>query len=195
MQLILGLGNPGAEYEGTRHNVGFELLDLLATRLGRPFIQRGRSLVARGEVGGRPFVLAKPTTFMNRSGRAARDLVQELAADPAAEAAGPLQLLVLCDDFHLPLGKMRCRLKGSSGGQNGLASVIEMLPDHPVPRLRLGIGEPSRMPTEVFVLKPFKRAERPLVDEMLQRATNHLEDWLGDGDLEALMNKANVPPA
>lgn len=186
MQLILGLGNPGAEYVGTRHNVGFDVADAVAERLGRSFLQRGRALVARGEVGERPFVIAKPTTFMNRSGRAARDLLEELD--------GPVQMLVLCDDFHLPLGRLRCRRQGSSGGQNGLASILEMVPEgQEVPRLRLGIGEPGRMPAEVFVLKPFKRAEEEPAADMVSRAADHIIDWLGDGDLDGLLNRANAP--
>lgn len=186
MQLILGLGNPGAEYEKTRHNVGFDVLDVVAERLGRSFLQRGRALVARGEVGERPYVLAKPTTYMNRSGRAARDLLGDLE--------GSVQMLVLCDDFHLPLGRLRCRRQGSSGGQNGLASILEMVPEgQQVPRLRLGIGEPGRMPAEDFVLKPFKRSEQAAAEDMLQRAADLVIDWLGDGDLDRLLNRANAP--
>jgi PTH1 family peptidyl-tRNA hydrolase len=186
VQLILGLGNLGAEYEKTRHNVGFDVLDVVAERLGRSFLQRGRALVARGEVEDRPYLLAKPTTFMNRSGRAARDLLADLE--------GPAQLLVLCDDFHLPLGQLRCRRKGSSGGQNGLASILEMVPEgQEVPRLRLGIGDPGRKPAEVFVLERFKRSEQQPADDMVLRAADHVIDWLGDGDLERLVNRANAP--
>ena len=186
MQLILGLGNPGAEYENTRHNVGFAVLDIMAERLGCSFFQRGRALAARGEVEGRPFLLAKPTTFMNRSGRAARDLL--------ADFEGPVELLVLCDDFHLSLGQLRCRRQGSSGGQNGLASVLEMVPDgQSVGRLRLGIGDPGRKPAEDYVLERFKRSEEDLAADMQVRAAHHVIDWLGDGDLDRLVNRANAP--
>ena len=189
-RLVLGLGNPGAEYDGTRHNVGFDVLDRLAARHGRPFLQRGRALVARltlpaRDPGGDETValLAKPTTFMNRSGRAARDLLAELD--------GPVDLLVLCDDFHLPLGRLRCRAKGSSGGQKGLASIIELVPGREIPRLRLGIGEPGRVPAERFVLMPFKRGEQDAVDEMLERAAVAVDDWFAHGDLDRLMRETN----
>jgi len=188
MQLILGLGNPGAEYESTRHNVGFAVLDIMGERLGCSFFQRGRALVTRGEVDGRPFLLAKPTTFMNRSGRAARDLLADL------EDEDPVQLLVLCDDFHLPLGQLRCRRQGSSGGQNGLASVLEMVPDgQQVARLRLGVGDPGRKPAEDYVLERFRRSEEEQAADMQIRAADHVIDWLGDGDLDRLVNRANAP--
>jgi PTH1 family peptidyl-tRNA hydrolase len=186
-RLVLGLGNPGAEYERTRHNVGFDTLDRVAGLWQRSFLQRGRALVARGEAGGVPYVLAKPTTFMNRSGRAARDLLADLD--------GEVQLLVVCDDFHLPLGKLRCRRSGSAGGQNGLASVLSHCGEQEVPRLRLGIGDPGRAPAEQFVLRRFKSGEQAAVDEMLDRAAQHLSDWLEHGDLDRLMNAANAAPA
>lgn len=202
----MGLGNPGAEYDGTRHNVGFEVLDRVAERLGRPFLTRGRALVARavlprpgasgaaaspacsesgddGEQGEVAVLLAKPTTYMNRSGRAARDLLSELD--------GPVELLVICDDFHLPLGKLRCRRKGSAGGQNGLSSIIELTGGGDVPRLRVGIGDPGRAPAEEFVLRPFKRGEREAVADMLDRAAMAVDDWLRHGDFDRLMREAN----
>ena len=183
LKIVLGLGNPGPEYDGTRHNVGYAVLDLMAEEMGRSFLQRGRALVARGERQGAPYLLAKPTTYMNRSGRAARDLI--------ADADGPVELIVLCDDFHLPLGRLRCRRKGSSGGQKGLASVQECVPGRDIPRLRLGIGDPGRQPAEDFVLKRFKRGEEQEVQDMLRRAAEHLMDWIVDGDLDRLLNRAN----
>lgn len=187
-RLVLGLGNPGDEYDSTRHNVGWAVLDRLADGLSLSFSARARALVARGSVSAADgqavhVLLAKPTTFMNRSGRAAKDLL--------AEIPGPVDLLVVCDDFHLPLGRMRARARGSAGGQNGLASVIEALLGQDVPRLRLGIGDPGRMPAEEFVLKPFKRAELPEVDELLSQASAHLRAWLGHGDLGRLQRDAN----
>jgi len=188
-RLVLGLGNPGSEYEGTRHNVGFELVDRVARALGVGFHAQGRSLVASTAVvrdGGESVavLLAKPTTYMNNSGRAARDL--------AAEVEGRLDVLVACDDFHLPLGRMRARAKGSAGGQNGLASVIEHLAGQDVARLRLGIGDPGRAPAEEFVLRPFKRAEEADVADMLDRAAAHLADWLVDGSMERLQQAVNA---
>ncbi len=187
LQLVLGLGNPGREYEGTRHNVGFAVLDRLAARLQRPFVKEGRALVARGAAAAGPFALAKPQTYMNLSGRALADVLGR-----APET--PVEVLVVCDDFHLPLGRLRCRRKGSSGGQKGLQSVGDALPGRDVARLRLGIGDPGRIPAEDFVLLPFRRAEVALVDEMLDAASRHVEDWLAHGDLDRLMNAANAQP-
>jgi len=199
-RIVLGLGNPGAEYDGTRHNVGFDVLDRVAERFGRPFLTRGRALVARATVSppcapetpGSPagddvdVLLAKPTTYMNRSGRAARDLLAELE--------GPSEMLVLCDDFHLPLGKLRCRRKGSAGGQKGLSSIIELTGGGDVPRLRIGIGDPGRAPAEEFVLRPFKRGEQGTVVEMLDRAAHLVTEWLSHGDFDRLMREANANP-
>ena len=187
-RLVLGLGNPGPEYDGTRHNVGWAALDRLADGLGWSFGSRGRALVARGEVPGADAervvaLLAKPTTYMNRSGRAARDLLAELD--------GPVDLLVVCDDFHLPLGRLRARAKGSAGGQNGLASVIEAMGERDVPRLRLGIGDPGRAPAEEYVLRRFKRAEESEVELMLDRAAECLRGWLAHGDVNRLQQAAN----
>ena len=97
--------------------------------------------------------------------------------------------------FHLPLGRLRCRRKGSSGGQLGLQSILDLVPGREIPRLRLGIGEPGRKPAEVFVLERFKKAEEKEVAEMLDRAANHVEDWLADGDLDRLLDRANAPTA
>lgn len=184
-RLVLGLGNPGPEYEGTRHNVGFRVVDALASAAGRPWLLRGRSLVARGERGEGAFLLAKPQTFMNLSGRAARDLL----ADQGDDAP----LIVVCDDFHLPLGRLRCRSGGSDGGQKGLASVIAALCDRDVPRLRLGIGDPGRQPAEDYVLQRFGRGEQAAADEMIGRAVEALDAWLAHGDLDRLMNAVNGP--
>ncbi|MHC4845398.1 MAG: aminoacyl-tRNA hydrolase [Planctomycetota bacterium] len=186
-RLVLGLGNPGAQYDGTRHNVGFEVVERLAARVGAGgFLQRGRSLVARGEVGGVPCLLAKPQTYMNRSGQAARELLSDLD--------GPADLLVVCDDFHLPLGRLRCRRTGSDGGQLGLASVIGALAPDEVPRLRLGIGDPGRVPAEDYVLQPFGHGERREVEDMVDRAAACLEAWLAHGDLPQLIAAANAGP-
>jgi PTH1 family peptidyl-tRNA hydrolase len=196
-RLVLGLGNPGAEYDGTRHNVGFDVLDRVAERLGRPFLTKGRALVAstrlpqgardpsstEGGAGEVQILLAKPTTFMNRSGRAARDLLDE--------QDGPVEVLVICDDFNLPLGKLRCRRKGSAGGQKGLASIIELTGGGDLPRLRVGIGDPGRVPVVEYVLRPFKRGEQATVDEMLDRAAVAVSDWLSHGDFDRLMRDAN----
>lgn len=186
--MVLGLGNPGPEYEDTRHNVGWAVLDRLAGALGCSFASRGRALVARSEVRAPDdepvaVMLAKPITYMNRSGRAARDLLTDLD--------GRVDLLVVCDDFHLPLGRLRARSKGSSGGQNGLADVIAMVPDRDIARFRIGIGEPGRAPAEEFVLRPFKRGEAKEVEDMLERSADCVRGWLEHGDMQRLQRDAN----
>lgn len=182
---MLGLGNPGPEYDGTRHNVGFAVVDRLAARLGLDFRRAGRAECARRqEEGGPRWLLAKPNTYMNLSGRAATQLL--------ADCQTPPQLLVVCDDLHLDLGRLRCRLKGSAGGQNGLASILQALGTQEVPRLRLGIGDPGGMPWEDYVLRRFKPAEREEVERMTERAADVVQDWLGHGDWSRLVAAANA---
>ncbi len=184
-RVVVALGNPGSEYDGTRHNVGFRVADRLAGLRGRSFHAKGRALRSRvsSDDAEREVWLLQPTTYMNRSGRAVRDVEDECGAWP--------ELLVVCDDFNLPLGKLRCRGQGSAGGQKGLASILDVADGRPVPRLRMGIGDPGRAPAEEFVLRPFKRAEQADVDDMVERAALAIDAWLDDGDLEALIRRAN----
>jgi PTH1 family peptidyl-tRNA hydrolase len=189
-RLVVGLGNPGPEYADTRHNLGFRVVERLAEGLAAPWSRKGRSLVARAEIGAAQgpalAVLARPQTFMNLSGRAARELLEALGPEAA--------WLVVSDDFHLPLGRLRCRASGSDGGHNGLASVIEALPGRDVPRLRMGIGEPPPgCPSEDYVLQPFKRGERAEVQAMVERTAELVREWLGHGDLTRLINATNAP--
>jgi len=141
MVCIIGLGNPEKRYEGTRHNLGFEVLDCLAERLRTPFKEgKGEYLLASGEVGDVSVGLVKPLTFMNESGVAVADVAERFEV--------PLdQLIVVCDDFQLPLGHLRVRQKGSDGGHNGLYSIIYHLQSDLFPRIRCGIASPS-MPKE-----------------------------------------------
>ncbi|MGQ0552609.1 MAG: aminoacyl-tRNA hydrolase [Planctomycetota bacterium] len=184
-RLVLGLGNPGREYDGTRHNVGFEVTDRLAQRLALSFRRSGRALLAQVPGAVPPRVLAKPQTFMNLSGRAARELVEEFGAST--------QVLVLCDDYHLPLGRLRCRASGSAGGQKGLASVIAAFPEREIPRLRLGIGAPAAgRPTEDYVLARFTRSEQAEATAMLDRAAEYVQGWLENGELPLLIQRANA---
>ena len=184
-RLVVGLGNPGPKYDGTRHNLGFDVTERLAAALERPWADRGRTRrEARGELGGQPFVLLQPQTYMNNSGSAVRAAVDDLG--------GELALLVVCDDFHLPLGRLRCREGGSDGGQKGLKSVIAALPEREVPRLRLGLGEPPEgVDGEDFVLRKFKRGEQAEVEAMVARAADVVRAWLGHGDMKKLVDEAN----
>ena len=168
MFFVIGLGNPESRYSGTRHNVGFEVVDLIAQQLRFSFrAGHGEFLIADGNVEGTPLAIVKPLSFMNQSGLAVREIQEEFGAIPE-------QLLVVCDDFQLPLGQLRLRLGGSDGGHNGLYSIIYHLQSEEFPRLRCGIAS-SLMPKEKhlladFVLGQFMPEERPVVNQMLERA-------------------------
>jgi peptidyl-tRNA hydrolase, PTH1 family len=181
-RLILGLGNPGERYRDTRHNAGFLVVEELARRWGLPLDRREcNAFVAQGEA-----LLAMPQTYMNRSGWAARCLVESHTIEPP-------DVLVVYDEVALPLGRLRLRKSGSPGGHRGLESVIENLRTDEVPRLRLGIApeEPPRGEDLVeFVLSPFLPQEREAVAAMVQRAANACEVWLKEGP-DAAMQRFN----
>lgn len=183
--LIVGLGNPGREYRGNRHNVGFMLVDLLAERLGASFARlESKALVTKGDTQGHRIVLAKPQTYMNLSGQAVGGLVRFYKV-PAAN------LLVAYDDVDLPLGTLRLRPGGGSAGQKGMASIIERLGTQEFPRLRLGIGRPpGRMDAAAYVLQDFTSGEAALLREMLDRAVDAALTFVTQG-LEAAMNQYN----
>ena len=180
--LILGLGNPGERYRDTRHNVGFLVVEELARRRGVRLDRRE----CNAFVGGEDILLALPQTYMNRSGWAARCLLESHGLDPAG-------VLVVYDEVALPLGKLRLRKSGSPGGHRGLESVIENLRTDQIPRLRLGIApeEPPRGEDLVdFVLAPFPPDQREAVEAMVARAADCCEVWLREG-AEAAMAKFN----
>ena len=166
---IVGLGNPGTPYQRTRHNLGFLVIDELCRRFRAPLRPgKGEYLTARTDVEGTDAHLVAPTTFMNNSGTAVLDVLERhhLRLD---------RLLVVADDFVLPLGTLRFRMKGSDGGHNGLASIIFMLNSHEFPRLRCGIGAeamPPKSEMASFVLSPFRPEELPVVEDMVQRAAD-----------------------
>jgi len=188
MRLILGLGNPGEEYRDTRHNVGFRVLDDLARRFGLP-VERleCNAFAGRFRLGEEEVLLAKPQTYMNRSGYAARCFAERYGLEPAA-------MLVVYDEVNLPLGKIRLRRSGSPAGHRGLESVIENLRTIEVPRLRLGVapaeGRPQGPEIVDFVLSPFLPEELETVAEMVRRAADACETWLREG-VEAAMSRHN----
>lgn len=185
MKLIAGLGNPGSAYDFTRHNLGFLLVDLLAERAGcRVSRSQDGALVGQGRLAGVPVLLAKPQTFMNLSGDAVRPLAQRAGAAPS-------DVVVLVDDLALPFGSIRVRAKGSSGGHNGLKSIIARLGTQEFPRVRMGIAPDHRVAdTAQFVLQKFPRAAREAVDRMLWQAADAVESVLVDG-VERAMGKFN----
>ena len=185
MKLIVGLGNPGKAYEGTRHNVGFDVLAILAARAGSPVRrQRFQGEVAQTSVRGASALLLWPLTWMNLSGSsvlAARDFYKIEHAN----------ILVICDDFQLTLGAIRLRGSGSGGGQNGLADVLARLDSTAVPRLRIGIGPVAPgWKTADFVLGRFAAHERADVATALERAADAVEEWAAFG-IDTAMNRFN----
>ena len=184
MKMIVGLGNPGKEYEGTRHNVGFALIDALSSAHRIPVGQRlARARVGRGVIAGSPVLLVKPQTFMNLSGEAVAALIRR-------EGVSLQDLLVVVDDVHLPPGRLRLRARGSSGGHNGLKSIAGALATQEWARLRLGVGEAPPGNQIDWVLSRFSPAERKVVDEMVIAALGAVEVWLTEG-IEAAMNRFN----
>ena len=191
MKLIVGLGNPGHTFHGTRHNVGFQVIQELAERYRVPVTQRvlsqreGRPTAVYGdyEDRGESVRLVMPLTMMNASGDALRDM-----------AVAPGALLLVCDDVHLPLGTLRLRAEGGAGGHHGLASCLEALGTEQVPRLRLGVGvEPLPQDLRAFVLSRFQIPEWPLAEQMMAQAVDACEWWVREG-IGPAMNRYNRAP-
>lgn len=183
--MIVGLGNPGKKYDNTRHNVGFELIDELARRWQVDgWREKHQAKLAEAGHAGEKMLLLVPQTFMNLSGVSVR-----LACDFYKLPVG--EVLVVCDDFHLSLGVLRTRAKGSAGGQNGLDNVIQQMGTQEIARLRIGVGPvPERWSTVDFVLGKFTRSERELADQAISRAADAAECWIAEG-LAPTMNKFN----
>jgi PTH1 family peptidyl-tRNA hydrolase len=184
MKLIVGLGNPGSRYAGTRHNVGYAVVDLLAesphaTRLGGRFqAQRVELREGSGKV-----LLIKPETFMNLSGRCVRE-VMEFYQVPLED------LLVVCDDINLPLGKLRFRARGSHGGHNGLRDIQDHLGTTEYSRLRVGVGSPGERDVVDYVLGRFRPTEQAVMDDAVRTAAQAVMVWVERGT-EACMNHYN----
>jgi PTH1 family peptidyl-tRNA hydrolase len=186
IKLVVGLGNPGAQYRGTRHNVGFEVIDTLAKRHGISIRRRkGPAMIGEGLIVGAEVMLAKPLTFMNLSGEA----VLYIAEWQRLESG---QILIVYDDMALDLGRLRIRAGGSDGGHKGMKSIIAMLGTQHFPRLRIGIGSAERDAVK-HVLSRFRRDEKPVIDEAISRAADAVECVIKNG-VEAAMaeyNRAN----
>jgi len=184
--VALGLGNPEDQYEGTRHNVGKEVVGALTRRL-RLRASPGKGDYRHAEAASKDLVLVVPTTYVNLSGRAARQVLAELGA-------GPGDLLVVCDDFSLPIGSLRLRPRGSDGGHNGLASIIYELGSDAFARLRIGIGPlPEGCVTRDFVLGRFSAAEEAVIEKVRVTACEAVLAVARDG-LDRAMNVYNKRP-
>lgn len=184
MKLVAGLGNPGSRYRGTRHNVGFEVVDELARRRGVAFdTERSGALVARSREGD-GVLLVKPLTMMNLSGRAVGDLARYFRIDSAS-------LLVIVDEAQLPLGRLRARPRGSDGGHHGLQSIVEALGTEEFPRLRIGVGRgDERRDLADHVLAKFDADERPVIAAAIEKAADAVELFLNHG-IDLVMNRYN----
>jgi PTH1 family peptidyl-tRNA hydrolase len=188
MKLVVGLGNPGPKYDGTRHNIGYAVVDYLAAA---PGVGRWRSKfesqVTETVEGTEQVLLMKPETFMNLSGRAVRAAADFYKLDVK-------DVLVVCDDIALPLGKLRARARGSDGGQKGLRSVQEALGTNEYSRLRIGVGSPGEhWDAADYVLSRFKPAERTVVADAIAQSAQAVLVWVRAG-VDACMNRFNAEP-
>ncbi|MCR4588253.1 MAG: aminoacyl-tRNA hydrolase [Lachnospiraceae bacterium] len=187
MIIIAGLGNPGREYENTRHNVGFEVVDALARKIGATaFGKEGKALVAKGIIAGEKVLLVKPQTYMNLSGEAIRPLLDFYKLDPEES------LIVISDDIDLPVGHIRIRQGGSAGGHNGLKNIILHTGTEKFPRLRLGVGQkPDGYDLADYVLGHFSGEEKTLMEEKFGEAADAVALMIEE-DVSLAMNRYNT---
>lgn len=187
MYVVAGLGNPGRRYEGTRHNMGFETVDILSRKTGIPVgTDKMRALMGTGFVGNEKVILVKPQTYMNLSGTAVAPIVKFYKADPAG------QLIVVSDDIDLPAGHLRIRKSGSAGGHNGLKDLIACLGTQDFIRVRIGVGrKPEGWDLADYVLSRFTPAEQRCIDEAEAAAAEAVLMIMKEG-VDAAMNRYNA---
>ncbi|MDA1230642.1 MAG: aminoacyl-tRNA hydrolase [Planctomycetota bacterium] len=185
MKLVVGLGNPGAQYSGTRHNAGFDVVLELVRRYQPDKPQsKFSSEIWEIFVGSGKLLLVTPTTYMNRSGEAVQQITRFYQISPQDVA-------VVCDDINLPMGRIRWRAGGSAGGQKGLADIIQRLGTDQIPRLRMGVGRPpGQMDAADFVLSRFRAEERAESKLMTKIAADSIDTWIADG-VSSAMNRFN----
>ena len=186
MFIIAGLGNPDRQYEGTRHNAGFDVIDRIAEKYNIAVdVRKHRAYIGKGVIEGRKVILAKPQTYMNLSGESIRSLIDYYKVDEEQE------LIVIYDDISLDVGQLRIRAKGSAGGHNGIKNIIAHLGTQVFPRIKIGVGEkPSKYDLADYVLGHFSKAVRELMDEGYDRAVRAVELIVSDRMDEA-MNEYN----
>jgi len=186
MKLVVGLGNPGTKYQGTRHNVGFELIDRLASGgRGASFTRKFDGQMAETEIDFRRVLLLKPDTFMNLSGRSVGQAVRFYKLEPH-------EILAVCDDLSLPVGKIRIRPGGSDGGHKGLRDIAAHLGTDQFSRLRIGIGDQGDSDAIDYVLSRFRSPERAVIDDGLILASQAVAVWVIQG-IDPAMNRFNGP--
>ncbi len=185
MKLIVGLGNPGPSYAKNRHNVGFQCLDYMAEKHKLDFDKKSMKAVwGKGTIAGQDVILAKPQTYMNLSGQSVGEIMRFYKLDPKQD------LLVIYDDLDLPVGKLRLRPNGSSGGQNGLRNIIDLSGTNEVQRIRVGIGRPQHGTARDRVLNDFSKEEAPVMEQIYSRVEQAVQMWLTDG-MQKAMNVFN----
>jgi PTH1 family peptidyl-tRNA hydrolase len=184
MYIIVGLGNPGKKYEGTRHNIGFEAIDYLARKHNIPVKKmKHKALLGEGTIGSEKVVLVKPQTYMNLSGESVTNILKfyKVSVD---------KLIVVYDDIDIDPGKIRIRPKGSAGTHNGMRNIIFLLKQDNFARIRIGVGKSAVIPLEKFVLSGFRKDEISLMEEAVSRGVEAIETWVKD-DLDLAMNRYN----
>lgn len=186
MFIIAGLGNPDRQYEGTRHNAGFDVIDRIADKYNIAVDgKKHRAYIGKGIIAGQKVILAKPQTYMNLSGESIRSLVDYYKID------GENELLVIYDDISLDVGQLRIRAKGSAGGHNGMKSIISHLGTQVFPRIKVGVGEkPKGYDLADYVLGHFSKAEREMMEEGYHKAV-HAAELIVSGQLNEAMNEYN----
>ena len=186
MFIIAGLGNPTKDYEGTRHNAGFDVIDRLSEKYNIAVdVKKHRAFIGKGMIAGQKVILAKPQTYMNLSGESIRSLLDYYKVDEEHE------LLVIYDDISLGVGQLRIRAKGSAGGHNGIKNIIAHLGGQVFPRIKVGVGEkPPKYDLADYVLGHFSKAEKVLMDEGYDNAVRAVE-MIVSGDIEGAMNEFN----
>jgi len=180
--IIVGLGNPGVKYARTRHNIGFAVLEEFAGSLNIEFSEKADYRIGKGSAGTAKIVLVEPLTFMNRSGSAVKKVM--------CKYPDPDGLIVVQDDLDLDTGKLKIRKKGSSGGHNGIESVIQNIGTNEFIRIKLGIGRNPEIPAEKYVLSKFTKDEQPLIKEAVSRAVDAIKCILSEG-VDKAMNRFN----
>ncbi len=186
MFIIAGLGNPDRQYEGTRHNVGFDVIDRIAEKYNIDVgIKKHRALIGKGIIKGQKAILAKPQTYMNLSGESIGSLVEYYKTDVENE------LIIIYDDVSLEVGQLRIRAKGSPGGHNGIKNIIAHLGGQAFPRIKIGVGEkPRGFDLADYVLGHFSKAERVFMEEGYENAV-HAAEMIVQGEIQAAMNEYN----
>ena len=186
MYIIVGLGNPKKEYENTRHNIGFDVIDKLAEQEGISVLEKKhKAIIGKGYVAGQKCILAKPQTYMNLSGESVRELIDYYKVDETEE------LIVIFDDISLDVGQLRIRKKGSAGGHNGLKNIIAHLGHDGFMRVKMGVGEkPKGYDLADYVLGHFSKEERGVMDKAAERATDAIRMMITE-DADAAMNEYN----